>query len=165
MDTALIDKLIEVLNKETSVYEGILKLSRQKTDVIIAGRVSELEGITRAEQSVIVTLGKLEEEREKLVEQVATQLGMKASDVKLSNLIKLLPKEQAEKLKKCHNTLPRVFNDIQDANGVNSKLIRNSLDYIDFSINVLTSNGSTGNYGNSGQSDDLKKKHFFDLKL
>lgn len=165
MDTALIDKLIEVLDKETSVYEGILKLSRQKTDVIIAGKVSELEGITRAEQSVIVTLGKLEEEREKLVEQVASQLNVKASDVTLSNLMELLPQEQAAKLKKCHNALPKVFHDIRDTNGVNSKLIRNSLDYIDFSINVLTSTGSTGNYGNSGQSDDPKKKHFFDLKL
>jgi flagellar biosynthesis/type III secretory pathway chaperone len=165
LDTALIDKLIDVLNKETSVYEGILKLSRQKTDVIISGKVSELEGITRAEQSVIMTLGKLEEERENLVEQIASQLDMKASDVKLSNLIKMLPKERAEKLKKCHDTLPKVFSDIQDANGVNSKLIRNSLDYIDFSINVLTSTGTIGNYGNSGLSDDPKKKNFFDLKL
>ena len=40
-----------------------------------------------------------------------------------------------------------------------------TLEYIDFSINVLTSTGSTGNYGNSGQSDDPKKKNFFDLKL
>lgn len=165
MDTALIDKLIEVLNKEASVYEGILKLSKKKTDVIISGKVSELEGITKAEQSVIVTLGKLEEEREKLVEQIAVQLDMKASDVKLSDLIKLLPQEQAEKLKECHDTLPKVFSDIQNANVVNSKLIRNSLDYIDFSINVLTSTGTTGNYGNSGQSDDPKKKNFFDLKL
>jgi len=165
LDTALIDKLIEVLNKETSVYEGILKLSRQKTDVIIAGKVSELEGITRAEQSVIVTLGKLEDEREKLVGQIAAQLGMKASDVKMSGLIKKVPQEQAEKLKKCYDTLPKMFSDLQDANAVNSKLIRNSLDYIDFSINVLTSTGTTGNYGNSGQSDDPKKKSFFDLKL
>jgi len=165
LDTALIDKLIEVLNKETSIYEGILKLSRQKTDVIIAGKVSELEGITRAEQSVIVTLGKLENEREELVEQIAAQLGMKASDVKLSGLIKAVPQEQAEKLKKYHETLPKIFGDIRDANGVNSKLIRNSLDYIDFSINVLTGTGTTGSYGISGQSNDPKKKSFFDLKL
>ena len=119
LDTALIDKLIEVLNKEASVYEGILKLSKKKTDVIISGKVSELEGITKAEQSVIVTLGKLEEEREKLVEQIAVQLDMKASDVKLSDLIKLLPQEQAEKLKECHDTLPKVFSDIKNDNVVN----------------------------------------------
>lgn len=165
MDTILIDKLIEALDKEANVYEGILKLSKQKTDVIIAGKVSELEGITRAEQSVILTLSKLEEGREELVEKIALELKVKPNDVTLSSLMKMLPKEQAAKLKKGHSSLPKVFNDIRDANVLNSKLIRNSLEYIDFSINVLTSTGSTGNYGNSGQSDDPKKKNFFDLKL
>lgn len=166
MDTGLIDRLIEILNKETAMYEGILKLSKNKTDVIVEGKVSELESITKLEQSMILQLGKLEEEREELVDKLAVQLKIKASDITLAGLEKLFPKEQADKLKNCHKTLPKLVNDLSDANVLNSKLIRSSLDYINFSINILTNAGSTGNnYGNSGQSSDSKKRNFFDMKL
>lgn len=164
MKTVLIDKLIEILDKEMSIYEGVLKLANEKTDVIIAGKVSELEGITKLEQSSIIKLSKLEEERETLVEQLAAELNVKPSELTLKSLIKQLPKEQSKRLKSCYDELPKIFNDLRNANVLNSKLIRNSLDYIDFSINVLTNSGSTGNYGISGQPND-SKKNFFDLKL
>lgn len=166
MDTVLVDRLIEVLNKETAMYEGVLKLSKNKTDVIVEGKVSELESITRLEQSMILQLGKLEDEREELVDKLAAQLKVKTSDITLASLEKLFPKEQTEKLKFCHKTLPKLVNDLSEANVLNSKLIRNSLDYIDFSINILTNAGSTGHiYGNSGQPSDSKKRNFFDMKL
>lgn len=166
MDTVLIDRLIEVLNKETAMYEGILKLSKNKTNVIVEGKVAELEGITRLEQSMILQLGKLEEEREGLVDKMAVQLNVKASDITLASLEKLFPKGQTEKLTSCQKMLPKLINDLGELNVLNSKLIRNSLDYIDFSINILTNAGSTGNnYGNSGLSSDSKKRNFFDMKL
>jgi hypothetical protein len=166
LDTVQIDRLIELLNKETALYEEILKLSKNKTDVIIQGKINELESITRLEQMLILQIGKLEEEREKLVDAIAAQIGMKPSEVTLSGLEKLFPKERAEKLKTCHSRLPGVVRELGEANGLNSKLIKNSLDYIDFSINILTSVGATGNnYGYSGESSDSKKRNFFDMKL
>lgn len=166
MDTVLIDGLIGVLNKETAMYEGILKLSKNKTDVIVKGKVTELESITKLEQTMILQLGKLEEEREKLVDAIAGELNMKASDVTLAGLEKLFPKEQADQLKACHNKFPSLVKDLGEANVLNSKLIRNSLDYIDFSINILTGAGAiNNNYGYSGQSSDSKKRNFFDMKL
>lgn len=166
LDTMLIDRLIEILGKETAVYEGVLKLSKNKTDVIVAGKVTELESITKLEQSIILKLGKLEEEREELVGKLADELHVKSSEITLAGLMKMLPKDQAVKLEKCHNSLPKIVNDLREANVLNSKLIRNSLDYIDFSVNILTNAGTTGNiYGNSGQSSDPKKRNFFDMKL
>lgn len=166
MDTVLMDRLVEVLNREAAAYENIWKLSENKTDVIVGGKVTELEGITRIEQSMILQLGKLEEEREDLVDKMAAELKVDSSDVTLSSLEKLFPKEKSEKLKNCQQSLIKYVNDLSAANKRNAKLIRNSLEYIDFSINILTNAGSIGNnYGNSGHSNDSKKKNFFDMKL
>jgi hypothetical protein len=71
LDTALVESLIEILDKEKNIYGSILKLSMDKKDVIVAGKVSELEGMTRLEQSVILKLGKLEDEREELTAKLA----------------------------------------------------------------------------------------------
>lgn len=166
MDAVLIDELIDILNKEAAIYEGVLKLSKNKTDTIVAGKVAELEGITRLEQSMILQMGKLESEREKLIEKLASQLKIPVEEITISSLEKLLHKEQAGRLRACHRSLDKVLKELSDTNGLNSRLIKNSLDYIDFSINLLANSSSAGNlYGNAGQASDSKKRNFFDVKL
>jgi len=166
LDTALVERLIEILGKEKNIYESILKLSMDKKDVIVAGKVTELEGMTKLEQSIILKLGKLEGEREELTGKLADALKIEPSEVTLSGLAKMIPDEQGIRLRNCQDSLLRTVNDIRSTNTLNSKLIRNSLDYIDFSVNILTNAGAGGNnYSNSGQSDDPKKKNFFDIKL
>lgn len=168
MNTSLTDKLLEVLNKESAIYEGILKLSKEKTDAIVAGKISELENITRLEQSIILKLGKLEGERESIVENLASGLNIKATDITLTNLINMLPEDEAKKLKNYQEGFAEILEKLREANMLNSKLIRNSLEYIDFSINILAGAGVEGNYGNSGNSggsNGVLKKNFFDVKL
>lgn len=165
MDSSLTDKLLEVLNKESDIYEGILKLSKEKTDAIVAGKISELESITRLEQSIILKLGKLERERESVVEKLAAGLKVKATEITLTNLINMLPEGQAEKFKNYRDGFIEILDKLSEANMLNSKLIRNSLEYIDFSINILAGAGAEGNYGNSGESGEVLKKNFFDMKL
>ena len=166
MDAVLINELIDILNKEAAIYEGVLKLSKNKTETIVAGKVAELEGITRLEQSMILQMGKLEGEREKLVDRLSVQLKVAAEDITISSLEKLLQKEQAGRLRACHKSLDRFLKELSDTNRLNSKLIKSSLDYIDFSINLLANTSSAGNlYGNAGQASDSKKRNFFDVKL
>lgn len=166
LDTSLVKKLTEILDKEASIYEAILKLSREKTDIIANGKVTELEGITRVEQSMILQLGQLENEREKIVGEIAAQQGTAAEDITISKLGEILPKEQSEELKNRQQKMTGIINDLRHTNEVNSKLIKNSLDYIDFSVNVLTNAGFAGDiYGKSGNSNDSEKRNFFDVKL
>jgi len=166
LDNGTIKKLIEILDKEAAIYEGLLKLSREKTDVIVKGKVTELEGITKVEQSMILQLARLEETREKLVALLSEELGMNADDINVTELEKVLPKDQSEELSECQKKMTGIFRDLKDSNDLNAKLIKNSLDYIDFSVNILSNAGSSGDlYGKSGQSNDPGKRNLFDVKL
>lgn len=167
MDTLLIERLIDVLKKEAAVYDDILKISRNKTNIIVEGKVSELESMTRLEQSLVLQMARLEDVREKLVDQVAAGLGKKPEELTITELTGLLDKRLADQLITCQHNLKKALVEIKDANELNSKLIRNSLDYIDFSINIMAQTGSAaGNmYGNSGQVSEDRKRNFFDVKL
>lgn len=166
MDIFLVDELIGILNKEAALYEDVLKLSKNKTGIIVEGKVSELENIVKLEQSMILQMGKLEDVRESLVEKLSKHLNAGPAEQTVTQLSKLLQKENSSRLNACQQKLTKVLGELKDTNGLNSRLIKNSLDYIDFSVNLLTNTGTAGNlYSNSGQANESRKRNFFDIKL
>jgi len=162
----LVDQLIDILKSEATLYDSILKVSRKKTGIIIDGKISELESITKLEQAIVMQVGKLEDARENLVEKLSAQLNLDSSRITISDISKLLQREQANRLNTCQFALEKVLEELKSANELNSKLIKNSLEYIDFSINLLANTSVAGNlYGNSGRANDSKMRNFFDMKL
>ncbi|WP_024832772.1 flagellar protein FlgN [Ruminiclostridium josui] len=166
MDTGLLKELTDILNKESDIYETFLKLSNNKTDLIVSGNVSELENIVKIEQSLIIKIAKLEDKREKIVESLSTVLGKNPKEITISELTLCIGQEEAAELKECQEKLLNSINSLKAKNELNSKLIKNSLEYIDFSINMMTSVGTvTNSYGSSGNADEVKKRNLFDVKL
>jgi flagellar biosynthesis/type III secretory pathway chaperone len=161
-----IKSLIQLLGQEIKVYEETLKVSKVKTKVIIAGKVSELENVIKQEQALILKVGDVEEAREEIVKEVSLQLGLESDEVTVSELIKHAKQPYAEVLRDCQSYIMKLVNELKDVNFLNSRLIKNSLEYIDFSINLLA-NVSAGNnsYGSSGETTEHKKRNFFDMKL
>lgn len=166
MEAMLTKQLVDVLNRENEIYETLSKISNNKKDVIVSGKVNELENITKIEQTLIVKISKLEEERERIVEKLCISLGKNPEKVTISELVKLLEQDEANELKACQEKIVKNINDLKKTNDLNERLIKNSLEYIDFSINMMTSIDIVNNsYGSSGNSGETNKRNFFDVKL
>ncbi|MFZ5986024.1 MAG: flagellar protein FlgN [Bacillota bacterium] len=166
MNSQKISDLINVLDQEARIYEDILKISKNKTDIIIKGKVSELENITKLEQSLILKMGKLENIRESLVGEISALLNINPSEITVSELLKYLDNDQAKRLQAYRDSMADMLKELKNTNELNSKLIKNSIDYIDFSINILSNTQTDGNnYSKSGQVREAKKKTYFDVKL
>jgi hypothetical protein len=166
LDTLVIEKLIKVLEQETKIYDDLLKISKDKTNIIIEGKVSELESIVKLEQSIILNMSKLEDLRETLVEKLSSSMGLDASEITISTLASRVNDSYAQKLRACQQTMSATINELKDTNSLNTKLIKNSLEYIDFSINVLSAADPAGNiYGNTGEVNGSKKRSLIDMKL
>lgn len=167
MDTNNIDKLLNILNAELVIYMDVLQLSKKKTDILIEGKVSELENIVKLEQTYVLNVGRLENEREKLIKEIANSSDLDAEKLNISDLVKKVDSTRVEKLTNIQSKITNVIDEIKNLNEMNSQLIKNSLEYINFSINLFSEASTTGenNYGNKGEIHDSKKKNFFDVKL
>ncbi|MDF2989312.1 MAG: FlgN protein [Eubacterium sp.] len=162
----MVAKLTEVLNKENEIYDTLYKLSNNKTDLIVGGKVQELENIVKIEQSLVIKIAKLEDQREKIVGELCTILGQKPEDITISELTARLGDEKSTLLKECQDKMLKNIDKLKNTNDLNSRLIKNSLEYIDFSINMMTSIDTVNNsYGSSGFVGDTKKRNLFDVKL
>lgn len=165
---SLIEELICVLEEETGCYEKLLNMADNKKDVIIKGDVPSLQEITKVEQELAGHILRLEKNRKQYVEDICLVLNKKPEEMTIQHLIEMLTGDEKIKLNNINENLVRIITDLQAHNEVHKKLIQQSLDFIDFTVNAVQS--TTGMIqGNSYQAkgnryDDYNGRNFFDAK-
>lgn len=133
------ENLIDVLDKENSEYEILLALSAKKTPTIVKGDLVKLEKITDEEQIVVSHINHLEKKREETINDIASVINKDVKTLKLSNIIQMLENRPVEqkKLAEVHDKLQITVRNMIRVNEQNKELIKNSLEMIEFDLNVL----------------------------
>lgn len=136
---SLMENLIDVLDKENSEYEILLALSTKKTPIIVKGDLVELEKITDEEQIVVSHINHLEKKRQETINDIANVINKDVKTLKLSNIIQMLETRPIEKKKlaQVHDKLQVTVRNMVRVNEQNKELINNSLEMIEFDLNVL----------------------------
>ncbi len=158
---SLIDELIDILDKEQEVYNQLIPVIREKTQVIVMNDTAALQEITAKEQDAIDKVTALENKRARVMEDIRIVLGKEDKNLNLSTLIGLLDTKQKEKriLSELHDKLKKTVNILVDINNRNKDLIQQSLEMIEFNMNFLQSTRmSPGNntYTKNASQDNEK---------
>lgn len=166
---SLIEELINIIEEETGCYETFLKLANNKKDVIINGDLPSLQDITKKEQELAGQLLRLEKKRISNLEDICLVTNRKKEEMTVANLINMLDNQESEKnaLEKASNRLQNILEEVKLTNETNRKLIEQSLEFIDFTMNAIQS--SRGNINNSYEqkgtlNSNYQGKNFFDTK-
>lgn len=167
---SLIETLIDVLNQENAEYEKLLTLSDCKTTAIVNGDMNELQEILLKEQSLIDSVNKLEEQRIENVNDICNVLNLKKKDMKLEDIVAVLKKQPKEhdQLEEINTRMKRTLNQLMKINENNKVLIKESLDMVEFELN-LAKNAvmapQTANYSMSSYDDNnIQTINSFDAK-
>lgn len=83
---SLIETLIDVLDKENTEYQGLLKLSEEKTTAIVNGNVERLQEILGLEQRSIDKINKLDAFRDENVGDICNVLNIPRKGIKIENI-------------------------------------------------------------------------------
>lgn len=156
-------KLLRIFNEELKAYKDLLKLASQKTEVLINADVNILDEITQVEQSIVIELGKLEEQRNKILNESFKESPEK--NLNARSIADKLPKEQSGIFSRTCEEMKAVLKELEEKNKINERLIKKALDYINFSINVLTDVGQVNpSYSSDGQSHKQRAYNIIDKK-
>ncbi len=136
---SLMENLLDVLSNECTEYEALLRLSRAKTPVLIAGNIEELEKITEDEQRVVDRISALDKKRAEVTNDIANVMNKDAQSLKLTSIIQMLAQrpEEQKKLTAVYDRLKGVVREMVRINEHNRDLINDSLEMVDFNLNVL----------------------------
>ena len=154
---SLMENLIDILDRESVEYEGLLEISQRKTPIIVSGNLEDLQKITDEEQNVVNRLNTLERKRIEVTADIATVLNKDVTKLTLTNLISLLkgrPGEQGA-LASLHDRLQRTVHELQRVNEQNGSLLRDAREMVEFEINLLQASRlapETANYNKGAYS-------------
>lgn len=154
---SLIEELIDTLGKENTEYEKLLELSRLKGEIIVRRDIAALEKITDDEQDVLTRINILDAKREEVTRDIANVINKDVEGLKLSVLVGLLEKQPKEQkaLSSIHDKLKTTVSNVRSINENNRQLIAQSLEMVEFDLNMIRSlrqAPETNNYGRSAIS-------------
>ena len=167
---SLMEEMISTLSQEKDLYLTLLPIAEEKTKAIVANDLEALQRITDKEQEAIDRVGALERKRAEVLNNMGIVLGRKPEELTLTELIKVAekqPKVQAD-LCELKDALAKSVKRLADLNERNGALIRQSLEMIEFNMNLLQSTRMVqgNNYTrNAGESElGVTQTGMFDAK-
>jgi len=163
-----VNTVIGILENEYAYYKDMLELSKSKKDIIVEGKVAELDKIVKLEQNMIFNIGQLEKDREETVAKLCKSLGLDCGRINIRELMQVLKAEHRNQLEDMQLKLRRILADLKEVNDINGQLIQQSLEYIDYSINLVAGTGmETGSlYEDIGKNKGKQRdKNIFDTKV
>lgn len=167
----LIDVLIDTLEKENKKYEELLKMSQEKTGIIVKGDLQALQYITGKEQVVIEIIKNLDKKRTETVEDIGNVISRPPRELTISKLIELMANqpETKDRLEQIHDKLKVTMDQMVRVNDMNKGLIQESLDLVGFEMNLIHSIRQapiTANYNKDANSANVRssRREIFDTK-
>ncbi|MBQ5558376.1 MAG: flagellar protein FlgN [Lachnospiraceae bacterium] len=138
---SVIEDLISILEEEQQIYEQLIPIASEKTSVIIQNNLESLQKITEQEQEAIDKVTALEKKRSEVIFNIAIILNKDAKNIKLTDIINVLdstPKEKKQ-LSILHDRLKATVQRLVQINQQNKSLIEQSLEMIEFNMNLIQS--------------------------
>lgn len=143
-------RMLSLLEAERRLYEELSGLARRKREILIQGRLAELEGLLEEEKGALKGVADVENERFALQCDLAQELGLEPAELTVSRLAEAAGPEYGPRLRESQQALVSLIDDLSTINLCNSELIQQSLAYVNFAMDLLAG-GTAGGYGRRGE--------------
>ncbi|MBO5228900.1 MAG: flagellar protein FlgN [Lachnospiraceae bacterium] len=137
---SLIENMITILEEEELLHEQLIEIAREKTGIIIKNDVDALQQLTVKEQNIMEQILPLEKKREECTKDISIVLNKPFEGITVRLLIDMMEgkPEIQKRLANIHDNFMNVLKDLRTLNERNSMLIKESLDLIQFDLNLYT---------------------------
>ncbi len=148
------------------MHKSLLELAFRKTEIIKAGDIEALDQMLKDEQAHVAAIDKLEQQRQVQVTEYLKAKGIALTDkMSVADVIDAAELEtEKEALSAVRNRLMLIINDLRKQNELNQKLVFQSLQFVNLTLDALSPRPEQMNY--SGRevrgTNTVAKKSYFD---
>lgn len=160
--------IISTLEKIEKMHRSLLEIALNKTEYVKVNDITQLDSILKAEQSHVAAIETLELQRQTQVNQYLQSKGINPSEnPTVSEVINAAQGEiELSQLIEVRDRLMDVVEKLKEQNELNQKLVFQSLQFINVSLNMLAPQRQQEqmNYSDKEvlKQNVIKKKSYFD---
>ncbi len=158
--------LLEIMKKECEIYEELKSVEQKKKQVIIDNDVKALEAVTAKEQGFVKAIVHLESLRAQVIDGFCQSKGISEVST-VDDIIKYSDPVERIELGRLRDRLMETITNLMEVTSLNSKLLEQSIEYINYTLDLARSLGETElTYGKDAVDKVVKvEKNLFDAKI
>ncbi|MEL4024092.1 flagellar protein FlgN [Lysinibacillus endophyticus] len=160
-----VQQIVSTLEKLEKMHKSLLELSLKKTEHVKKGDMEELDQILKSEQSHVAAISTIEQQRQQLVVDFLNEKGISLSAAPtVLDVIEAVDNEAERKqLEGVRKRLMLIMDDLRKQNELNQKLVFQSLQVINMTLDMLRPQPNQINYsGKEVRSQNASNKTLFD---
>lgn len=163
-----VDQVVNVLRHMDELYNELIGLGGEKTQSIMSNDVASLTKVMTAETKLLKRAAELDEAREQAVALFLKEKGIRSQlNLTITEMTRLVfDIHEKQQLQDVQKQLSETLVELKRLNSINKELIEQSLTFIDYSLNLLTSEPEDEMlYRNpTGPQPAQKPRSFFDTR-
>jgi len=135
-----IEALIGSLDELSEQYDNLLDIMQQKKAAIIANNYDDLVQILSRESKLVKSIQSGEEQIQLSGQQFLQSKGIKSRlELTITDILRLVfDPEEKQRLSSSQHRISEQLNQLKRANELNQELIGQSLQFIEFSLNLMS---------------------------
>lgn len=134
----LINELLRVIGRESEIYRSMLAVIEKERKAAVQSDLTVLNIAAEEKEDILVNLGIVEEQRTRLVTEMAETLGYPPREITITMISQVVGEPFAGRLRRAGNDLSTVLNSVKDANHSNKQLFAHSIELLRGSFNLLS---------------------------
>lgn len=153
--------LIQVLHEQRNIHQELLEIASEKKGAIVNNHVELLNQLVNKEAKLVKHVSELEEKRMFEMSRYIVGKGYRTNpNITMTDMLKIVFKaEEKRALQSLQSELLQIIGKLKEANALNQQLIEQSLQFINYSLDLLT--GADENdavYHHPGQQSTAHKR-------
>jgi len=158
------DHLVTVMERLLDLHNSLLEKAYKKTTVIEKGDIEALNILIKEEQKLLPTINKFEQVRQQVVRNFLTPFHVEEENFTISTCLTYIDDSKKDKLAELREELLEVAQKLQKQNELNSELVKQSLQFVQMSLDMIYPKTPEFNYGPPRQSGPSTSNSLFNRK-
>lgn len=158
------DQVVTVMERLLDLHNSLLEKAYQKTKVIEKGDIDALNTLIKEEQKLLPTINKFEQVRQQVVRNFLTPFHVEEENFTISTCLTYIDDQKKDKLAELREELLEVAQKLQKHNELNSELVKQSLQFVQMSLDMFYPKTPEFNYGPLKQSGASRANSLFNRK-
>lgn len=156
--------IIQAMTQMKQLHESLLALSQKKTDALKSNDTTALQKLLATERKHVQAINKVEKQRMTVVNQWYEAQGLTTTEPTISEMLENLEGNEQEDLQAAYNELIIVLADLKQQERLNAELTKQSLQFVNLSLDMLQPSLDSVNYGGKEEQTTKPKRSVFDSK-